>query len=223
MPRFLIVIGCSLYPRRKRHNRLNPKGLNSLRRGTEGDKRLRIYFRYDRKLLGKLCRASWESIRDVYAKEVDGDVGMSAMICAVQTFGDLVNYHPHIHTVAPEGVFTDSGYFVHIPYVCRLRAVEIWQEKVFEFLVDEDRIDRETVAMIKSWRHTGLTATIQVAALRVPILSGCSPRIHALRVSVDNSVRIEAKDEAGMQRLIEYICHSVLLHKVFRHIAVLSQ
>ncbi len=36
----------------------------------------------------------WETIRDVYAKEVDGDVGMSAMICAVQTFGDLINYHP---------------------------------------------------------------------------------------------------------------------------------
>jgi hypothetical protein len=73
--------------------------------------------------------AAWETIREVYAKEVDGDVGMPAMICAVQTFGDLRNYHPHIHAVAPEGVFTESGYFVHIPYVCRLRAVEIWQEK----------------------------------------------------------------------------------------------
>jgi len=47
----------------------------------------------------------------------------------------------HIHTVAPEGVFTESGYFVHIPYVCRLWAVEIWQEKVFDFLVEEGRID----------------------------------------------------------------------------------
>ena len=49
--------------------------------------------------------------------------------------------------VAPEGVFTNSGYFVHIPYVCRLRAVEIWQEKVFTFLVDEGRIDREVVSL----------------------------------------------------------------------------
>jgi hypothetical protein len=38
---------------------------------------------------------------------------MPAMICAVQTFGDLINHHPHIHVVAPEGVFTDSGYFVY--------------------------------------------------------------------------------------------------------------
>ena len=44
----------------------------------EGDKRLRIYFRYDRKLLGKLYRAAGERIRDVYAKEVDGDIGVYA-------------------------------------------------------------------------------------------------------------------------------------------------
>jgi hypothetical protein len=50
---------------------------------------------------------------------------------------------------------------------------------VFAFLVNEGRIDIEVAAMMRSWRHTGF--------------------------SVDNSVRIEARDESGMQRLIEYI------------------
>jgi len=50
------------------------------------------------------------------------------------------------------------------------------------FAVTTSVIDGETVAMLKSWRHTGF--------------------------SVDNSVRIEAGDEAGMQRLIEYITRS---------------
>jgi hypothetical protein len=139
-------------------------------------KRLRIYFRYDRKLL---CRAAWETIRDVYSLEVDGDCGMPAMISTVQTFGDLINANSHIHAVVPEGVFTESGYFVHISDTWQHRAVEIWQEKVFALLVNEGRIDMDVVAMIKSWRHTGF--------------------------SVDNSVRIEAGDHDGMQRLIEYI------------------
>ena len=82
-------------------------------------------------------------------------------------------------TRVPEGVFTRSGYFVHIPETWKHRAIEIWQDKVFDFLVEEGRIDHEVVAMIKSWRHTGF--------------------------SVDNSVRIEADDQNGMQRLIEYI------------------
>ncbi|MBN1575453.1 MAG: transposase, partial [Chitinispirillaceae bacterium] len=54
-----------------------------------------------------------------------------------------------------------------------LRLLELWLR------YDEGRIDRETVAMIKSWRHTGF--------------------------SVDNSVRIASADHDGMQRLVEYI------------------
>jgi hypothetical protein len=72
-------------------------------------KRLRLFFRYDRKLPGELCRAAWETVRDLCALEVDGDVGMPAMIGAVQSFGDLLNFNSHIHALVPEGVFTESG------------------------------------------------------------------------------------------------------------------
>ena len=40
-------------------------------------KRLRIFFRYDRRLLGKLCRAAWKTVRDLYELEVDGTCGTS--------------------------------------------------------------------------------------------------------------------------------------------------
>ena len=142
-------------------------------------KRLRVYFRYDRKLLGKLCRAAWETLRAVYALEIDGDCGIPAMICAPQTFGDLLNAHPHVHAIVPEGVFTETGHFVHIADTWMHRAIEIWQEKVFDLLVDEHRIDLDVVANMRGWKHSGF--------------------------SVNNSVRIEAADKDGMQRLIEYI------------------
>ena len=29
----------------------------------------------------------------------------------------LINWHPHVHTIVTEGVFTDSGYFIRIPQV----------------------------------------------------------------------------------------------------------
>jgi hypothetical protein len=54
-------------------------------------KRLRIFFRYDRQLLGKLCKAAWETVREVYALEVDGDCGVPGLIGAVQTFGNLID------------------------------------------------------------------------------------------------------------------------------------
>ena len=142
-------------------------------------KRLRVYFRYDRSLLGGLCRAAYETVKDVFRLEIDGDSGVLGMVATIQTFGDLIHWHPHIHTIVAEGVFTASGHFVAIPDVWRHRAADIWRDKVLEFLLEAGRIDEETVGNMRSWRHSGF--------------------------SVDNSVRIEAGDHVGMQRLTEYI------------------
>jgi hypothetical protein len=150
-------------------------------------KRLRVYFRYDRSLLGKFCRAVYDTVCDVYKMELDGDCGVPAtcaehsrsMVGAVQTFGDLIHWHSHIHAIVPEGVFTDTGHFVHIPDIWRHWAAEIWQEKVFDLLLDEFKTDLDTAANMRGWKHSGF--------------------------NVDRSVRIEAGDNAGMQRLVEYI------------------
>jgi hypothetical protein len=142
-------------------------------------KRLRVYFRFDRSLLGKLCHAAWETVRDVYKLEVEGDCGTPAMIGAVQSFGELVHFHPHIHAVVAEGVFTESGHFVSIPDIRKNRAVELWQGRVFALLLDAHKINDEIAGNMRSWKHSGF--------------------------SVDISVRIEKGDKAGMQRLIEYV------------------
>jgi hypothetical protein len=142
-------------------------------------KRLRVYFRYDRKLLGKLCRAAYDTVCDVFKLEIDGDSGMPAMVGAVQTFGDLIHWHSHVHAIVPEGVFTESGHFVHIPDIWKHRAAQFWRERVFSLLLDEHKINDEIAGNMRGWKHSGF--------------------------SVDNSVRIIAGDHVGMQRLIEYI------------------
>jgi hypothetical protein len=63
----------------------------------------------------KLCRAAYDTVCDVFKLEIDGDSGVPAMVGAVQTFGDFIHWHSHIHAIVPEGVFTESGFFVHIP------------------------------------------------------------------------------------------------------------
>jgi hypothetical protein len=109
------------------------------------------------------------------------------MTGAVQTYGSLVNFHPHIHAIVAEGVFTESGHtsagsvhrFVHIPDIFTHRAVEFWQERVFALLLDEHKINDEIAGSMRGWKHSGF--------------------------SVDTSVRIERGDNAGMQRLVEYV------------------
>ena len=142
-------------------------------------KRLRVYFRYDRSLLGKLCREAYKTICEVFKLEIDGDCGIPAMIGAVQTFGDLIHFHSHIHAIVAEGIFTESGHFVHIPAIWKQSAEKLWQERVFALLLDEHKIKDEVAVNMRSWKHSGF--------------------------SVDNSVRINAGDKAGIQRLTEYI------------------
>jgi hypothetical protein len=46
----------------------------------------------------------------------------------------LVNFHPHIHALVAEGVFMESGHFIHIPDIFMHRAIEFRQERVFALL-----------------------------------------------------------------------------------------
>ena len=141
-------------------------------------KRLRIYFRFDRQLLGKLCRAAWQVVRQVYAAASDHPEAVPGMIGAIQTFGDLVHFHPHIHALVSEGIFLPEGTFVPLPKLATEPFLKLWEQEVFKLLLIEGKITDEIVANIRSWQHSGF--------------------------SVDQSVRVEAKDTEGLQRLIQY-------------------
>jgi predicted RNA-binding Zn-ribbon protein involved in translation (DUF1610 family) len=54
-------------------------------------RRLRVYFRYDRSLLGKLCQAAYGTVCDTFGLEADGAKGVPALVLTPQTQGDLLN------------------------------------------------------------------------------------------------------------------------------------
>ena len=115
-------------------------------------KRLRLFFKYDRKLLGKLSKAAWEAIRDVFVEVTGIEDAIPAMIAGIQTFGDLINSHPHIHALVPDGIFLDSGTFVKVDAIPMDIILETWENKVFEFLLKEKKISLDVVDTIRSWK-----------------------------------------------------------------------
>ena len=66
-------------------------------------KRLRIYCRYDRGLLGELARAAWLTVAEVYRQVLDRDDVTPGMVAGIQTFGELIHFHPHFHPIAFDG------------------------------------------------------------------------------------------------------------------------
>ena len=151
-------------------------------------KRLRIYFRFDRRLLGDLCRAAARTVITVYRAASGRPDAVPGMVGAIQTFGQLIHFHPHVHSLVTEGVFLPDlsacghaqagGTFLPLPKLATEPFLKLWEQEIFALLLAEGKITEEVVANIRSWRHSGF--------------------------SVDQSVRLEGGDQEGIQRLIQY-------------------
>jgi hypothetical protein len=79
-------------------------------------KRLRIYFRFERRLLGEVCRGAARTVITVYRAASGRPDAVPGMVGAIQTFGQLIPVHPHIHALVAEGVvLPESGASLPLP------------------------------------------------------------------------------------------------------------
>ena len=101
------------------------------------------------------------------------------MVAAIQTFGELLHFHPPIHALLTCGAFTAEGEFLELPELDLDRLQTAWQEAVFALYLAEDKIEPEVVQNRRTWPHSGF--------------------------SVDQSVHLPAGDRAGIERLVQYM------------------
>jgi hypothetical protein len=72
---------------------------------------LRVHARFDRKLLGKLFSCVWACIKAEVRRMLHREDIVPGMIVAIQTFGQLPPWNPHIHSLFSCGTFTPDGDF----------------------------------------------------------------------------------------------------------------
>ena len=142
-------------------------------------KRLRLHARYDRKLLGKLCRAAWEVAKQQMQALLGRDHVVPGMVAGIHSFGQLLNWNPHIHAILTCGAFTPEGEFLPCPELDLTALLEAWQEAVFALYLREGKVEPEVVEQMRGWKHSGF--------------------------GVDQSVHLQAGDRAGIERLVRYI------------------
>jgi hypothetical protein len=80
-------------------------------------KMLRPLFFRKRELRGVLARLAWQTVRELMAAAVEEPDLRPGMVSVLQTFGDRINPHPHVHAVVSRGGWTRDDRFVPIPYV----------------------------------------------------------------------------------------------------------
>lgn len=111
--------------------------------------RLRVFFKYDRKLNSILFRAAWGVLSEVLGV----DKRELAAIFTVQTAGEALNYHPHLHGILSDGYWKD-GVFTCFSEV-DLKAIEdAFAETILAQLSKKELITDDDVAQILSQDHT---------------------------------------------------------------------
>ncbi len=142
-------------------------------------KRLRLHTRFDRKLLGKLSSCAWTCLKAEACRLLGREDVVPGMIGAIQTHGEILHWHPHIHVLITCGAFTPEGEFLELPEFDMERLLDAWQDAVFGLYLAEEKIEPVVVENMRSWEHSGF--------------------------SVDQSVLLPAGDQAGIERLVQYM------------------
>ena len=118
---------------------------------------LRTYFKYNRKLLTELCHVAQESLLEfmrIVLSKPDDELGMAM---AIQTFGEYLNFHPHLHAVVADGLFMKSGMFHVLPKGDIKQLEEIFRNKVIKLLLDEGLLAKEMGAKLLEWKNSGFS------------------------------------------------------------------
>jgi len=142
-------------------------------------KMLRPYFMRDRKLLADLARLAYQTIQQLMADAVGDKNARPGVITVPQTFGSVLNVHPHAHCLASRGVWDEKGQWLPVPYIDTNAAEKLFAHKIFRLLKSKELLTDERIELLRSFRNSGF--------------------------SVDTSPTVWPQDTPGLERLCRYL------------------
>ena len=111
----------------------------------------------NRKRLTDLSRCGWESLKAYFTSCSKHNDAVPGAVIAIQTFGDLLGYNPHLHVLISDGCFHKSG-MLTVALAIDTHAVEqLFRHKLLKLLLSQGRITEATVALMGKWRHSGFS------------------------------------------------------------------
>ena len=118
-------------------------------------KRLRRAFQFDRRMLTDLCQAAWLSLRDVIRTRLGTPTGQPGVIVAIQTFGDYLHFHPHLHILISDGVFVGTHTFHALHRTDWDQVTELLRARVLKFFVKKKKLAAREAEKMRQWHHSG--------------------------------------------------------------------
>ena len=136
---------------------------------------LRPYFQRHRHLLKRLCALAHESLAEYLRAALDCPKGVPGVIMTLHTFGEYLDFHPHVHALVADGLFLrnppDSPpqastpasslqppagpALLPLPESPLKPLEELFRAKVINLLVEQKLLPPERVQVLYSWKHSG--------------------------------------------------------------------
>jgi hypothetical protein len=81
--------------------------------------------------------------------------GLPGIVMAIHTFGEYLDFHPHLHALVADSLFVRSGLFHVLPDVTLKPLEELFRARVITFLVDKGLLPPARANMLRGWVHSG--------------------------------------------------------------------
>jgi len=118
-------------------------------------KMLRPYFQRHRTLLKCLCALAHQSLTEYLRAALARSDAQPAVILTLHTFGEYLDFHPHVHALVADGLFTRDGVFHPLPPLPLKPLEELFRAHILKLLVALKLLPPERVQVLHSWKHSG--------------------------------------------------------------------
>ena len=137
---------------------------------------LRPFFQRHRRLLKRLCALAHESLTEYLRTALDCSQGVPGVIMTLHTFGEYLDFHPHVHALVADGLFLRPSdnpascqaqesqtlnsqlstlNFLPLPETPLKPLEELFRAKIIHLLVQEKLLPAKRVQVLYSWKHSG--------------------------------------------------------------------
>lgn len=96
-------------------------------------------------------------LRLYFAAWFDDEEVVPRAVGFVQTAGELLGWHPHLHVVLTDGGWLPDGTFRHLLAFDSSSVEKLLRAEVLRLLVARGKISEDVVENLLTWRHSGFS------------------------------------------------------------------
>lgn len=117
---------------------------------------LRPAFRKDRQLLGRLSRCAWISLCQ-YAEATLGEGFVPGAVVAIQSYGNTLNPHEHLHMLASDSAWRADGSSKSMGEMDSDIPTRLFQHQVLQMMVSQRRLSQDFADKLRAWHPSGFS------------------------------------------------------------------